>query len=169
VNKMSKSLNNYVGVADPAKEQFGKLMSASDELMLKYYELLTDVQLDEISAMHPMEAKKQLAERIVDRFHGSGEGAKARAGFEAQFAKKEVPDHVPEATMAAEDGSLWIVRALTANGLTASNGEAIRMVRQNALSSEGEKVADKDYQLQSGATYLIKLGKRKFLNLTVTA
>ncbi len=167
INKMSKSLNNYVGVAEPAKEQFGKLMSVSDDLMMKYYELLTDVDLDDVKGMHPMEAKKQLAAMVVDRFHGEGEGKVAREGFEAQFAKKEVPDDVPEAIMAAEGGSLWIVRALSETGLTASNGEAMRMIKQNALSINGEKMIDKDYQLQPGGPYLIKLGKRKFVNLTV--
>ena len=169
VNKMSKSLGNYVGVAESAKEQFGKLMSASDELMMKYYELLTDVDLDGVKAMHPMEAKKKLAATIVDRFHGEGAGQAAREGFELQFAKKEVPDDVPDATLAAEDGSLWIVRALSETGLTASNGEAMRMIKQNALSIDGEKITDKDYQLNVGGPYLIKLGKRKFINLSVAA
>jgi len=168
VNKMSKSLNNYVGVAEPAKEQFGKLMSVSDDLMYKYYELLTDVNLDEVKAMHPMEAKKQLAATIVERFHGAGAGQAARAGFEAQFAKKEIPDDVPELSLPAEDGSLWIIKALSQSGLTASNGEGMRMVKQNALSIDGEKITDKDFQLKPGGPYLIKLGKRKFLNLTVT-
>lgn len=168
VNKMSKSLNNYVGVAEPAKEQFGKLMSVSDDLMYKYYELLTDVNLDEVKAKHPMEAKKQLAATIVERFHGSGSGQVARAGFEAQFAKKEIPDDVPEATLSAEGGSLWIIKALAQSGLIASNGEGMRMVKQNALSIDGEKITDKDYQLAPGGPYLIKLGKRKFLNLTVS-
>ena len=167
INKMSKSLNNYVGVAEPAKEQFGKLMSASDELMYKYYELLTDLNLDNIKAMHPMEAKKLLAVTLVDRFHGEGAGQTAREGFEAQFTKKEIPDDVPEARFAAEDGSLWVIKALTQSGLTASNGEAMRMIKQNALSIDGEKVTDKDYQMQPGGPYLIKLGKRKFLNLSV--
>jgi len=167
VNKMSKSLNNYVGVAESAKEQFGKLMSISDELMLKYYELLTDVDLGEIRAAHPMEAKKQLAAIIVDRFHGAGEGGRARAGFEAQFARNEIPDDVPELELPAEDGSLWIIRVLSQSGMTASNGEAIRLVKQNALSIDGKKVTDKDYRLKPGGPYLIKLGKRKFLNLTV--
>ncbi|EAU54943.1 tyrosine--tRNA ligase [Mariprofundus ferrooxydans] len=167
INKMSKSLNNYVGVAEPAKEQFGKLMSVSDDLMFKYYELLTDMDLDEIRAMHPMEAKKLLAATIVERFHGEGAGAQARAGFESQFAKKEIPDDVPEATLAGEDGALWIVHALTQAGLTASNGEAIRMIKQNALSIDGDKVTDKDLKLAPGGPYLIKLGKRKFVNLTV--
>jgi len=167
VNKMSKSLNNYVGVVESAKDQFGKLMSASDDLMLKYYELLTDADLAAIKAMHPMEAKKQLAATIVERFHGEGAGQQARTGFEAQFTKKEIPDDVPELSLPGEDGSLWIIRALSQSGLTASNGEAMRMVKQNALSIDGEKVTDKDHQLKSGGPYLIKLGKRKFLNLTV--
>jgi|AMFO01.1.fsa_nt_gi tyrosyl-tRNA synthetase len=167
VNKMSKSLNNYVGVAEPAREQFGKLMSISDALMLKYYELLTDIDLDGVRAMHPMEAKKQLAAMIVDRFHGEGAGKAAREGFESQFARNEIPEDVPEATMKAEDGSLWIVRALTEAGLTASNGEAMRMIKQNALSVDGDKVTDKDHRLLPGGPYLIKLGKRKFLNLSV--
>jgi len=168
VNKMSKSLNNYVGVAEAAKGQFGKLMSVSDALMIKYYELLTDADLVEIKAMHPMEAKKQLAAMIVDRFHGQGAGQKAREGFEAQFAKKEVPDDVPEATLAAEDGGLWIARALTQAGLTQSNGEAVRLIKQGALSIDGEKIGDKDYQLQTGGPYLIKLGKRRFVRLTIS-
>ena len=88
VNKMSKSLNNYVGVAESAKEQFGKLMSVSDVLMFKYYELLTDVNLDAIKAMHPMEAKKQLAATIVDRFHGEGAGQQAREGFRGSVCQK---------------------------------------------------------------------------------
>jgi len=168
INKMSKSLNNYVGVAEPAKEQFGKLMSISDELMLKYYELLTDMDMGAIGAMHPMEAKKQLAAVIVDRFHGAGSGRKARVDFEAQFARNEIPDDIPELVLPAEDGSLWIIHALSQSGLTASNGEAIRLVKQNALSLDGEKVTDRDYRLSPGGPYLIKLGKRQFLNLTVT-
>ena len=166
VNKMSKSLNNYVGIQEPAKEQFGKIMSASDDLMLRYYELLTDVDLDEIKAMHPMEAKKQLASLIVSRFHGEEAGAQARLGFEKQFAKKEVPDDIPEKTMAAEDGVLWIVKALSEGGLTASNGEAMRMIKQGAVSVDGEKIADKDMKLGAGS-YLLKVGKRKFLRLTI--
>jgi len=167
VNKMSKSLNNYVGVAEPAKDQFGKLMSASDELMYKYYELLTDLNMDEVKAMHPMEAKKSLATTIVDRFHGEGAGKEARAAFEAQFTKKEIPDDVPEMSLPSEDGALWIIKALSLSGLTSSNGEGMRMVKQNALSIDGAKVTDKDYQLKPGGPYLIKLGKRKFLNLSI--
>ncbi|MDQ7011707.1 MAG: tyrosine--tRNA ligase [Mariprofundaceae bacterium] len=167
VNKMSKSLNNYVGINEPAAEQFGKLMSASDDLMLKYYELLTDADLDEVRAMHPMEAKKRLAALIVDRFHGAGEGKKEREAFERQFSRGELPDDIAEKTLQADDGSLWIARALTQAGLTKSNGEAIRLIRQGALSMDGKKITDKDFQLTPGGPYLLKLGKRRFLRLTV--
>ncbi len=168
VNKMSKSLNNYIAIEDAPSDQFGKMMSASDDLMLRYYELLTDVNLDEIKAMHPMEAKKQLAARIVARFHGEDAGKAARDGFEKQFAKKEVPDDIPEATIAAEDGSLWLVKALSQAGLTQSNGEGMRLVKQGAVSVDGTKVTDKDFSLGLGS-YLIKCGKRRFLKLEVTA
>ncbi len=168
VNKMSKSLNNYIAIEDAPSDQFGKMMSASDDLMLRYYELLTDVNLDEIKAMHPMEAKKQLAARIVARFHGEDAGKAARDGFEKQFAKKEIPDDIPEATIAAEDGSLWLVKALSQAGLTQSNGEGMRLVKQGAVSVDGTKVTDKDFSLGLGS-YLIKCGKRRFLKLEVTA
>jgi len=168
VNKMSKSLNNYIGIEDAPSDQFGKVMSASDDLMLRYYELLTDVSLDEIKTMHPMEAKKQLAARIVARFHGDDAGKSARDGFEKQFAKKEVPDDIPEASIAVEDGSLWLVKALSQAGLTQSNGEGMRLVKQGAVSVDGEKVSDKDFSLTAGS-YLIKCGKRRFLKLEVTA
>jgi len=169
VNKMSKSLNNYVAIEDAASDQFGKLMSASDELMMRYYELLTDVDLDAVKAMHPMEAKKQLAALIVARFHGEQAGISAREGFEKQFAKKEVPDDMPEASLAALDGSLWLVKALTEAGLTKSNGEGMRLVKQGAVSVDGEKISDKDFSLAVGGPYLIKCGKRRFLKLEVTA
>ncbi len=167
VNKMSKSLDNYVGIQEEAGQQFGKLMSISDDLMFKYYELLTDKHLDAIRAKHPMEAKKQMASLLVARFHGDEAGKAAREGFEKQFSKGEVPDDVPTATLQSEDGELWVVHALSQGGMTASNGEAIRLIKQQALSIDGEKVSDKDYRLQAGATYLLKLGKRKFLELSV--
>jgi len=167
VNKMSKSLNNYVGIEDAPNDQFGKIMSASDDLMLRYYELLTDINLDDVKAMHPMEAKKQLATSIVARFHGEEAGKAARDGFEKQFAKKEVPDDIPEASLQAVDGRLWLVKAMTDCGLTQSNGEGMRLLKQGAVSVDGEKVSDKDFALVSGASYLIKCGKRRFLQLQV--
>jgi len=167
VNKMSKSLNNYVGIEEPASEQFGKLMSVSDELMWTYYQLLTDVDINERKAMHPMEAKKLLATMIVNRFHGTGAGEKALQEFERVFAQGNLPTDIPEAALTAEAGKLWIAHALTRAGLTRSNGEAIRLIKQGALSVDGEKISDRDYQLPTGGPYLIKLGKRRFLRLTI--
>jgi len=166
VNKMSKSLNNYVGIQESPKEQFGKIMSASDDLMMRYYELLTDIDLENIKEQHPMETKKQLASLIVARFHGEEAGKQAREGFESQFAKKEVPDDIPKKTIQAEDGALWVVKALSMGGLTASNGEAMRMIKQGAVSVDGEKISDKDRKLAVGS-YLLKVGKRKFLRIKV--
>ncbi|MDX8409404.1 MAG: tyrosine--tRNA ligase [Mariprofundales bacterium] len=166
VNKMSKSLGNYIAITEPASEQFGKLMSVSDDLMLRYYELLTDADLDAVRASHPMEAKKQLAERLVDRFHGAGAGDAARKGFEQVFANHQLPTDIPEQTLTSNGDPLWVAHALTRSCLTKSNGEALRLIRQGALSIDGHKVEDKDLQLTSG-TYLIKLGKRRFLQLTV--
>ncbi len=167
VNKMSKSLHNYVGVTECPKDQFGKLLSISDELMWTYYQLLTDVDVNACKTMHPMEAKKQLATIVVDRFHGEGEGRKAREEFERIFSQRDLPSDIPEETLDADDGKLWIAHALTQAGLTQSNGEAIRLIRQGALAIDGEKINDKDFQLSAGGPYMIKLGKRRFLNLTV--
>jgi len=128
---------------------------------------LTDIDLESLKDQHPMETKKQLASLIVARFHGEEAGKAARAGFENQFAKKEVPDDVPEKSIQGEDGQLWIVKALSEGGLTASNGEAMRMIKQGAVSVNGEKIADKDLKLSAGS-YLLKVGKRKFLQLTVS-
>jgi tyrosyl-tRNA synthetase len=165
--KMSKSLGNYVAIEEDAGEQFGKLMSMSDDLMLNYYELLTDVDLDAVRGMHPMEAKKQLATLLVARFHSDEVGQQARQNFEKQFARKEIPDDVPEAHVSTDSDGLWIVHALTQGGLTASNGEAMRLIKQGALSLDGERVSDKDLRLHAGTSVLIKLGKRRFLQLQV--
>jgi len=167
VNKMSKSLDNYVGITEAPNEQFGKLMSVSDKLMYTYYQLLTDADMPEIEAMHPMAAKKQLAATIVDRFHSKGAGQKAREEFERVFSQSKLPSDIPEAALKAEDGKLWVVRALSQSGMTASNGEAIRMIQQGALSIDDKRINDKDHQLEAGGPYLIRLGKRRFLKLTV--
>ncbi|MFQ5582699.1 MAG: tyrosine--tRNA ligase [Mariprofundaceae bacterium] len=168
VNKMSKSLDNYVGITEVAKEQFGKLMSISDELMWTYYQLLTDIDVNERRQMHPMEAKKALAELMVERFHGQGAGQKARDEFERVFSKHDLPTDIPDKALPAEAGGLWIAMALSQSGLTQSNGEALRLIKQGALSIDGEKISDRDHALKPGGPYLIRLGKRRFLNLTVT-
>ncbi|MDQ6963553.1 MAG: tyrosine--tRNA ligase [Mariprofundales bacterium] len=166
VNKMSKSLNNYIGITEDANEQFGKIMSISDDLMLRYYTLLTAVDLDLVRSQHPMEAKKGLATEIIDRLHGRGAGAAARTSFEQIFARKELPDDIPEQSLNADSDGLWIAHALTRCALTKSSGEAIRLIKQGALSIDGTRVDDKDRKLGCGS-YLIKLGKRRFIRLTV--
>lgn len=167
--KMSKSLGNYIAIDEPGSEQFGKIMSISDDLMLDYYELLSDVALQTIHAMHPMEAKKQLATLLVDRFHGEGAGPIARDNFEKTVTRKEIPDAIPELSLNAGKEGLWVVHALTQSSLTKSNGEAIRLIKQGALSLDGERVHDKDVRLHAGTSVLMKLGKRRFLRLHVQA
>ncbi|MDX8411426.1 MAG: tyrosine--tRNA ligase [Mariprofundaceae bacterium] len=167
VNKMSKSLNNYVGITEGANEQFGKLMSISDALMWTYYQLLTDEDVNGLKEQHPMEVKKQLAVRLVNRFHGEGAGQQAREEFERVFSQSKLPSDIPDVELPADGGSLWVAQALTRSGLTKSNGEAIRLIKQGALSIDEARVADKDFQLTPGGPYLIKLGKRRYVRLLV--
>ncbi len=168
VQKMSKSLGNYVGIEEPASEQFGKLMSISDALMMDYYELLTDIDLRKVRDLHPMEAKKRLAAHIVTRFHGSQAAEEARAAFERQFARGQVPEDVPELRIDDVDGAgVWIAHVLREGGLVSSNSEAVRLIRQGALSIDGERVRDRELRLPSGARVLIKLGKRRFLRVQI--
>ena len=117
--------------------------------------------------MQPMEAKTALSALLHDRFHGEGAGLMAREGCESQFSKGQLPDDIPEAELAAAGGGLCVVHALTRAGLTQSNGEAMRLIGQGALSVDGEKVSDKECRLAAGGSYLIKLGKRRYLQLAV--
>ena len=140
VNKMSKSLNNYIGITEPAKDIYGKAMSISDELMIRYYELLSDIDLAELERIkagveghpdgrHPMESKKRLARELVTRFYSRPEAEKAETEFITQFKRKEIPDDIPEVRLSTST-PLWICRLLTDAGLVKSNGEARRMVKQ---------------------------------------
>lgn len=176
VNKMSKSLGNYVGIEEPPSEMFGKLMSVSDELMWRYYELLSDQSLDEIKAMrarvergdlHPKAAKEALALEITARYHGHSAAKEAQEGFAAVFAKGGVPDDMPELTVAQGEGSKPVV-FLAESGLASSRGEARRLIKQGALSLDGEKCAEGEEELPVGE-YVVKLGKKRFLKLTVNA
>ncbi|RME61258.1 hypothetical protein D6779_00380 [Candidatus Parcubacteria bacterium] len=140
-------------------------MSISDELMLRYYELLTDVDLDAVRAMHPMEAKKQLAAMIVDRFHGEGAGKIARHAFEQQFSRKEVPDDLEVCRVSAPRGEIGLAALLCAIGRTKSNSEAFRLIQQQAVSIDGKKVIDRKYIVKRGE-YLIQAG-RKFIRKVI--
>lgn len=175
VNKMSKSLGNYIGIQESPREIFGKAMSISDDLMWRYYELLSNCSLAEIvvlkeevssGALHPMEAKKRLAGELVARFHGSDAAASARTEFDEMFKKKGLPDDIPEVEIAAE-GSAGLAWALAAAKLVKSNGEGMRMVKQNAVSLNQQKVNDPRMELPKGERLLLQVGKRRFAYLTI--
>ncbi|MBF0621649.1 MAG: tyrosine--tRNA ligase [Magnetococcales bacterium] len=177
VNKMSKSLDNYIGIQDPPREIFGKTMSVTDDLMWRYYELLSSASMTEIAAMradveggqlHPMEAKKKLAEEMVSRFHSLDDAQQARSEFENMFRKKGLPDDIPEKTLSGNAEGLGLPAALTAAGLVKSNSEGMRMIRQNAVSVDQAKVTDTRYQLVTDQRYLLQVGKRRFAYVTVS-
>jgi tyrosyl-tRNA synthetase len=170
VKKMSKSLGNYIGISEPAGEIFGKIMSISDELMIKYYELLSHISTEELNklkeglkdqAVHPMEAKKALAAEIAERYWGKGAAVSAREEFENVFKNKGLPDDVPVFKLTDET---WLPKIMKESGLAKSTSEAIRLIKQGAVSIEGEKWTDPDAPLPSGE-FLLKAGKRRFLKV----
>ena len=172
VNKMSKSLGNYIGITEPPKEIYGKVMSISDELMVRYYELLSDVELAELQRIrdgvdnkpggaHPMESKKALAREMVARFYDQEAGQQAEHDFVQQFKQKEIPDDIPVVTL-QENDPVWICRLLTEAGLTGSNGEARRLIKQGAVRLAGEKVASPDQEVAPEGEVVLQAGKRRF-------
>ena len=174
VQKMSKSLGNYVGIDEPPQEMFGKLMSISDELMWRYLELLSFRPLDEIhgwrreveAGRNPRDVKVALAQEIVERFHGKPASDKALADFEARFRDGQMPDELPEVTLPAGADPLAITQVLKAAGLTPSTSEALRMIDQGGVRLDGERVSDKGLKLGRG-TYVLQVGKRKFAKVTL--
>ncbi|WP_376694456.1 tyrosine--tRNA ligase [Wenzhouxiangella sp. EGI_FJ10409] len=175
VQKMSKSLDNYVGITDAPDEMFGKIMSISDDLMWRWFELLSFRSIDEIEGLrkgveqggNPRDAKFALAMEIVDRFHGAGAGEKARDQFIARFRGGQMPENIPEKQLAGGADGIGIAAALTASELTASNSEAFRMIKQGAVKIDGEKVTDRDRLLQPGFEGVLQVGKRRFARVTV--
>ena len=172
VNKMSKSLGNYVGIAEPPKEIFGKLMSVSDELMWRYYDLLSFRGNEEIAKLkrevadgrNPRDVKVSLAQEIVARFHSQADAVAALADFEARFQKGALPDDMPELTLAAAS----IAQVLKRAGLVASTSEALRMIDGGGVRANGERVSDKSLVLGAGETMVLQVGKRKFARITLT-
>jgi tyrosyl-tRNA synthetase len=172
VNKMSKSLNNYIGITEPPKEIYGKAMSVSDELMVRYYELLSDVDLATLQKVrdgvagreggaHPMESKKALARELVARFYDEGEARRAEDEFIQQFKQKEVPDDIPVVKVASDE-PVWICRLLAEAGLVASNGEARRLIKQGGVKLDGEKAVDPSQEIQPSGEIIVQAGKRRF-------
>ncbi len=175
VNKMSKSMGNYVGIQEPPNEIFGKLMSVSDELMWKYIELLSFEPLstirgwrDEVKAgRNPRDIKVAFAQEIVGRFHGPDAARKALADFEARFSRDEIPADLPEVKLVADGDGLPIAAVLKQAGLTASTSDALRMLAQGGVRIDGEKISDKSLKLGSGANVVLQVGKRKFARVTI--
>lgn len=164
IKKMSKSQKNYVGIEESPKEIFGKIMSIDDQLMIRYYELLTSQDIDMVKAAHPMEAKKKLAEEIIERFYDRGAAIKAREEFEVVFSNRNsLPADIPEYTIS--DEKRWLPHILTASGITKSNSEALRLIKEKAVEVDGVRVLDCDMELQSGQEQIIKVGKRRFIKI----
>lgn len=173
VQKMSKSLNNYIGIDEPASEMFGKVMSISDDLMWKYYELLTDINVDEINARrfrcesaaeNPRDAKIELAKLIIGDFHSAAEAAYAEDEFKRRFVQKEIPDEIEEKKIPA--GSYPLAELLVNTGLAASKGEAKRLIEQGGVRVAGEKASNPAAEISvGGEAVLLQVGKRKFLQL----
>ena len=170
LQKMSKSLGNYVGITETADDIFGKLMSVSDELMWRYFELLTRIPEEELAALragHPMDAKKRLARAITAQYHGEAAAALAEANFARIVQRRQDPDKIGEVRLSsgglgATRGRASLVKLLVAAGAVPSNAEARRMIRQGAVDVDGQRVSDVNQALAAGKTYLLRVGKRVF-------
>ncbi len=173
IKKMSKSLGNYIGITEPSKEIFGKIMSISDELMLRYYELLSHISVEELNALkegmktgkiHPKKAKENLALEIVERYWGKDEASKAKEEFERVFKEKGLPNEIPIVEIKWDDNEMWVPKIMKLSGLTTSTSGAIRTIEQGGVMINDEKFVDPDRKLPKG-DYLFKVGKRKFLKI----
>jgi tyrosyl-tRNA synthetase len=171
VNKMSKSLGNYIGITESADDIYGKTLSVSDELMFRYFELLSDLSVAEISdlkrgmaegRLHPKKVKQQLARELTARFYDDETAVKAEDNFDKVFKKHEVPDEIPEYSCKADAEKIWLPKLLTEAGLVKGTGEARRMIKQNAVSLDGVKVKDEGLEVAATGEVLIKVGKRRF-------
>jgi tyrosyl-tRNA synthetase len=176
VNKMSKSLDNYVGITESPDSMFGKLMSISDPLMWRYYELLSFRPEAEIAALrracdegaNPRDAKVMLATEIVARFHSQVAADAARAGFDARFRQGATPSDMPEVTLHANGAGMPIAQLAKQAGIVESTSEALRLIAQRGLKVDGDVVGDKSLVVGSGTTVVVQAGKRKFARVTVT-
>ncbi len=168
VDKMSKSLDNYIGITEPANEMFGKLMSISDVLMWKYYDLLTDMSVKDIEAVraegNPMRAKMDLARRIITDFHSQAAADEAQLHFDAVIRKKEVPDEMPEHHGGVEP--ILLSRLLADAQLAASRNEARRLIQQGGVTIDGERVSE-DREISGPGDFVLKVGKRRFLKVSL--
>lgn len=170
VNKMSKSLGNYIGIAEAPRDIFGKVMSISDTLMWRYYELLSfrsQAEIDALKAgiamgLNPRDVKVSLAQELVARFHGSSAAEDALADFEARFQRNAIPDDLPDVSLLVGTEGMPVAQVLRQCGLTATTSESNRMIDQGGVRINGEKLGDKGLVLRSGETVVLQVGKRKF-------
>lgn len=177
VQKMSKSLNNYIGIADSPDDMFGKLMSISDELMWRYFELLSFRPISEIKqwtqaceqGANPRDYKVKLAQEIIERFHDGAAAKKALENFEARFQRGAMPDEMDEIELNSGGKGYAIANLLKDAGLTASTSEAIRMINQGAVKIDGEKISDPKTEIAAGTKHVYQVGKRKFAQVTIIA
>lgn len=175
INKMSKSLDNYIGITESPDEMFGKIMSISDTLMWRFLELLSfessatlQAWRQEVGAgLNPRDVKFRLAGEVVNRFHGPKAGEVAQAAFIARFQQGMLPDDMPEMLLHAPKGSLAVPQVLKEAGLSNSTSEAIRLIKQGGVRLDGEKVADPGVEVSVGSTHILQVGKRKFARITL--
>tara|TARA_B100000029_G_scaffold515128_1_gene620740 strand:+ start:4347 stop:5543 length:1197 start_codon:yes stop_codon:yes gene_type:complete len=175
VQKMSKSLDNYIGISDPANEMFGKIMSISDELMWRYFNLLSFRMLTEINSLrkdvldgrNPMDIKFLLAEEIVERFHSRGRAQNAREEFVQQFRDKGIPSDIKSKKIKVPKDGMPIGRLLKEAGLVASSSEALRLLDQGAVRIDGERIRDRDISFTKGVEAVFQVGKRRFARIII--
>ncbi|MBT8328935.1 MAG: tyrosine--tRNA ligase [Desulfofustis sp.] len=173
VNKMSKSLGNYIGITEPANDIYGKTMSVSDELMFRYYELVSDLSSTEIEALkqgleegtlHPKEIKQKLARELTARFYSEEDAQIAEHHFEKVFAKHDLPDEMPEFSLNSNE-PVWLPKLMVDSGLVSSTSDGRRMIKQNAVSIDGEKIGDTDFSVEPTGDLILKVGKRRFCKI----
>jgi tyrosyl-tRNA synthetase len=176
VQKMSKSLGNYVGITEPPGEMFGKLMSISDDLMWRYFEVLSFRSLDDIEGlrarvqdgMNPRDAKFELAMEIVARFHDDAAADAAKQEFISRFREGAMPEDMPELTLESDGGTLGIAHLLKGAGLVSSTSEAFRMIKQGAVRIDGERVEDRALTIDAGSTNVYQVGRRRFARVSLS-
>lgn len=176
VKKMSKSLNNYIGINEFPDEMFGKIMSISDELMWRYFELLSFRPMGEIEkkreevqeGANPRDVKFLLAEEIIERFHDRSLAIKARENFIARFQKGVMPEDIPEIELASVEGSLPIANLLKQSGLVSSTSEGYRLIQSGGVRVDGEKISDKHLRLEKGSEHIYQVGRRRFAKVKIS-
>jgi len=175
VQKMSKSLDNYIGITEAPGEMFGKIMSISDDLMWRYFEVLSFRSLDDIAGlktavaggMNPRDAKFELGVEIVARFHDDAAAEAAKQEFISRFQQGAMPDDIPEKSLASQEGQLGLAHLLKGADLVSSTSEAFRMIKQGAVRIDGERIEDRSLQIKAGSTHIYQVGKRKFARVTL--